>query len=168
LLIVLSGLSGVGKTTIARELARRIGAVHLRIDTIEQALRAAGHNVQAEGYMVAYAVAIDNLRLGRTVVADSVNPWPLTRAEWRSAADRAGAAAVEVELVCSDRVEHRRRVEAREADIPGHQLPTWEEVIERDYRPWDTERLVVDTAHLGVDGTVRAILEAIAKRGHST
>ena len=33
---------GVGKTAISRELARAIGAVHLRIDSIEQALRAGG------------------------------------------------------------------------------------------------------------------------------
>ena len=37
--ISFSGLPGVGKTTIARELARQIGAVHLSIDTIEQAIR---------------------------------------------------------------------------------------------------------------------------------
>ena len=35
----LGGLPGVGKTTIARELARQIGAVHVRIDSIEQAIR---------------------------------------------------------------------------------------------------------------------------------
>jgi predicted kinase len=39
MLISLSGLPGVGETTIARELARQIGAVHLSIDTIEQAIR---------------------------------------------------------------------------------------------------------------------------------
>ena len=33
MLIILSGLPGVGKTTIARELARRLDAVHVRIDT---------------------------------------------------------------------------------------------------------------------------------------
>jgi DNA polymerase III delta prime subunit len=70
MLIVLSGLPGVGKTTIARELARSLVAVHLRIDSIEQALRQTGWAVEAEGYAVAQAVAVDNLRVGHTVVAD--------------------------------------------------------------------------------------------------
>ena len=35
MLTVLSGLPGVGKTTIARELARSLAAVYLRIDSIE-------------------------------------------------------------------------------------------------------------------------------------
>ena len=102
MLIILSGLPGVGKTTIARELARATGAVHVRIDSIEQALRDAGYEVEAEGYRVAYAVAEDNLRLDRTVIADCVNPWPLTRSEWRAVADRAGVRAIDVEIVCAD------------------------------------------------------------------
>ena len=69
MLVILSGLPGVGKTAIAQELARTIGAVHLRIDSIEQALRRAGYRVEGEGYEVAYAVAEDNLRAGRTGTA---------------------------------------------------------------------------------------------------
>ena len=64
MLIAFSGRPGVGKTTIARELAVAIDAVYLRIDSIEQALRNAGVKVEGEGYDVAYAVAEDNLRLG--------------------------------------------------------------------------------------------------------
>ena len=45
MLIALGGLPGVGKSALARSLARRIGAVHLRIDTIEQAMRNAGFTV---------------------------------------------------------------------------------------------------------------------------
>jgi hypothetical protein len=65
-----------------------------------------------------------------------------------------------VEVVCSDEAEHKRRVESRAADIPGHRVPTWSEVIERDYHPWDRERIVIDTARLDVQQSVQAILAA--------
>jgi len=165
MLIVLSGLPGTGKTTIAREVARAIAAVYLRIDSIEQVMAAAGWRVEGEGYAVAQAVADDNLRLGRLVVADCVNPWPLTRAAWQSVAERAGVEALDVEIVCSDAAEHRRRVDARVADITGHRVLTWQEVVDRDYRAWDRDRLVIDTARLTVDESVRRILRAIRRSG---
>jgi len=160
MLIVMSGLPGAGKTVISRALAEATGAIHLRIDSIEQSLRNHGIQVEGEGYAVAHAVAADNLALGRTVIADCVNPWPLTRAEWRNVATRAGARIVEVEIVCSDAAEHRRRVESRVADIDGHQLPAWKDVVERDYRSWETERLIIDTARLSVADAVRVITDA--------
>lgn len=163
MLIVMSGLPGVGKTTIARELARATGAMQLRIDSIEQALRANGVSVEGEGYAVAYAVATDNLALGRTVIADCVNPWPLTRAAWRAVAERAGVRVVEVEVACSDADEHRRRVESRVADIDGHALPTWQDVVARDYRAWDSPRLLVDTARQSVADSVRAIIDSLER-----
>jgi predicted kinase len=161
MLIILSGLPGVGKTTIARALATATGAVHLRIDSIEQALRSCGWTVQGEGYAAAYAVAEDNLRLDRTVIADSVNPWPLTRQAWRAVATRAGVRAIEIEVICSDVQIHRQRVETRTSDLPGLTLPTWPEVIERDYRPWDRRRIVIDTATLDVQQSVEAIVAAM-------
>ena len=162
MLIVMSGLPGVGKTVISRELAIATGAVHLRIDSIEQALRSAGWRVEGEGYAVAYALAADNLALGRTVIADCVNPWPLTRAAWRAVAERSGVRAVEIEVVCSDPAEHRRRVELRQPDIDGHQLPSWQDVVERDYRPWDDPRLVLDTARSGIAECVQAIASRLS------
>jgi predicted kinase len=158
MLVALSGLPGTGKTTIARALARASGGAHVRIDSIEQTLREGGLNVYDEGYRIAYVVAEDNLRVGRVVVADCVNPWPLTRAAWRAVAERAGVGAVDVEIVCSDQAEHRRRVERRAPDIAGHRLPTWDDVMARDYRAWEGERLVVDTARLDVEACVRLIL----------
>jgi len=163
-LIVLSGLPGTGKTTIARELARITGAVHLRIDSIEQRMREGGIKVQGEGYAVAYARAEDDLRIGRTVIADCVNPWPLTRDAWRGIAERAGVKTLDIEVVCSDAAEHRRRVETRSPDIAGHQLPSWQDVVDRDYHSWDRERLVLDTAFLSVDECVNAILRALHLR----
>ena len=162
MIIVLAGLPGVGKTTIARALARRLDAVHVRIDSIEQALRGssmgAATPMDDAGYRVGYAIAADNLAIGRVVIADSVNPWPETRDAWLAVAERAGVRAVEVEIVCSDPREHRRRVESRASDIPGLTLPTWQDVVERDYRPWNRERTAVDTAGSSLDDCVAKIL----------
>src|SRR5438445_1354530 len=90
-LIVFGGLPGAGKTAIAQELACELRAVYLRIDSLEQAIRASGildKPLEDEGYRIAYALAEENLRRGRTVVADCVNPLQITRDAWVSVADR--------------------------------------------------------------------------------
>lgn len=159
MLIVLAGLPGSGKSTLARAVAQRLGAVWLRIDSIEQALRDAHCAVTAdEGYRTAYAVAADNLRLGLPVVADCVNPLPVTRDAWVAVARGANVAVHEIEVICSDAGEHRRRIETRLPEIPGLVLPTWAEVVARDYRPWTRERLVIDTAGRGIDECVAWVL----------
>jgi predicted kinase len=167
LLIVIGGLPGTGKTSLARGLARALDAVHLRIDTIEQALRSAtteGDAMGAAGYIVGYGIAADNLALGRTVVADAVNPRASIRAAWRDVARRAAVAVVEVEVVCSDAAEHRRRVESRSANIPGLLLPTWDEVQARAYEWWDGDHLVIDTAQRAVERSVTELYALLLAR----
>ena len=146
-LYIFSGLPGSGKTTLAQLLARRIGAAHLRIDTIEQALRElCSIDVQGEGYRLAYRVASDILNAGVSVIADSCNPIDLTRREWEQVAQHAGARYVNIEVMCSDTRTHRSRVETRASTIPGLRLPTWHEVETREYHVWTVERLVLDTS----------------------
>lgn len=138
-LISLSGLPGVGKTTIARALCPMIGAVHLRVDSIETSLRCGplkATAIDGAGYMIAAEVAKDNLRLGLDVVADTVNPIDLSRQMWREASTEVGAHLLDVEIVCSEVREHQRRVETRVADIEGHALPVWDDVMQREFHAW--------------------------------
>jgi predicted kinase len=160
-LIVFGGLPGTGKTSIARALAREVNAVYVRIDSIENAIRASGmldRPIDDAGYRVAYVLAEDNLRLGRTVVTDCVNPVQITRDAWIGVATRAQARAVEVEIVCSDPQQHRQRVENRVPDIAGLKLPTWDEVVSREYESWQREHVVIDTAHRSVSDNVNELL----------
>jgi predicted kinase len=149
MLIIFGGLPGVGKTTLAKAAAREWEAVFLRMDAIEQALHFSG-TLQGEvgpaGYLVAYRLAEENLRIGRTVVADSVNPLNITRDAWLLVAADASKDAVEIEVICSDPAEHRRRVETRNAGIDGLPCPTWQAVLERAYDDWTRPHLILDTA----------------------
>ena len=163
-LVIFSGLPATGKSTLARILATQLEALYLRIDTIEQSLRDSRRlagSVEDAGYCVAYAVAADNLRMGRTVVADSVNPLQITRDAWCAVAASAGAAAVDVEVICSNIMEHRRRVESRPPDIPGLVPPSWQEVSEREYHSWDRPHIIIDTAGTSVEQAVNALLPRV-------
>lgn len=165
----MSGLPATGKTTIARALAGAISAVHLRVDLIEQAVVVAGagsHPLGPVGYAIAYRLAEDLLQQGLTVVADSVNPLFATRQAWRDVADAAAVDHLDVEVVCSDPVEHERRAANRVSEVPGLVLPTWPEILSREYEPWDRHRLVLDTAPRGVAGCVAQVQSAISGRDH--
>lgn len=147
MLYVFSGLPGTGKSTLAAALARDLHAVYVRVDVVEQAMRDANVWVDGPaGYGVCYEFTRQNLQLGLDVVADSVNPVHETRQAWRQVAQSLTIPFVEIEVVCSDKQEHQRRVESRVVDIPGLLLPTWEKVEAREYEVWDHPHTVIDTA----------------------
>ena len=163
MLISFSGLPGVGKSTIACLLAQRISATVLRIDIVDQKLVEIGFTpVRDESYRICQALAEDNLRLGRTIIADCVNDMEVTRADWRAAAARAGVKCLEVEIICTDQAAHRGRVETRVVDIPGLALPTWEKITARASEPWSSPRLVIDTANTSAVDAAALIAAEVA------
>ena len=147
MLLIFGGLPGSGKTELARHIAKVLSAVYVRIDSIEQAIRNVNQNkVDVEGYEVAYRIAADNLSNGLSVVIDSVNPVEATRSAFRNIALQLQVEFKQIEIKCSNQDEHRQRVESRTSDIPGLKLPTWEDVVNREYELWADVDFVIDTA----------------------
>lgn len=169
-LVVVGGLPATGKSTIAHALAAQLRAPYLRVDRIEQAIVAGStltHPVGPVGYVVAHQLATEQLALGLDLIVECVNPLAVTRDGWVDTAERAGAAILEVELVCSDAVEHRHRVESRPSDVVGLTKPTWAEVQAREYEPWSRPRLVIDTATTATGSAVAQIAAAMSDRPDS-
>jgi predicted kinase len=142
-LVVFVGRPGTGKTTLARLTAAEFRAAHLRIDAIEAAVLRSGlarPPLGPVGYVVAHEIAASCLAVGTSVVVDAVSPVPEARAGWLGLGDAAGAPVRMIEVVVSDPVEHRRRVEARRSDVDGLVVPTWRQVTAVAYEPWDIHR----------------------------
>ena len=168
-LIVLSGLPGVGKTSVATVLARRIGAVHLSIDVIEESILGcglpAGWQVGVAAYEAARAAAELNLPLGHDVVVDAVNDTDQARQTWRNAAEAVEAQLLFVHLITSDPHAHERRLQGRDRGFAHVPEPRWKQVQVRaaEYSPWTDDHLELDTAGRCVDDVATAVITRVAR-----
>jgi predicted kinase len=150
-LIVVAGLPGSGKSTVAEALSRALSLPVFSIDPIEAAMWRGGL-ARAETGIAAYGVAIaladEHLRLGHSVIVDAVNPVEAPRAAWRDLAATHRVDLRIIECVCADEAVHRQRIEARVRNIAGMPEITWARVLQRrsEYQPWTDPRLTLDTS----------------------
>lgn len=167
-LIVVSGLPGVGKTSVAETVAARVGSVHLSIDAVEESILAcglpSGWQVGVAAYEAARAMAEQNLRLGHDVVVDAVNDSEPARQTWRSAASRTGANIQFVHLMISDVHVHEQRLRGRDRGLIHVGEPSWPNVQCRriEYAEWADEILEIDMGERTVED-VAGVLVALSE-----
>lgn len=151
ILVVVAGLPGSGKSTVASGIAKWLKCTQLSVDTIEAAMWRSGvkrsHNSGIAAYEVAAAIAADQISSGRDVVIDAVNDSAPARNTWPPVAKKHPNGCLAVLLTrIDDQSVHRARVERREA-LPGFYVPTWNDVVERARRyPEWPEATVIDTS----------------------
>ena len=152
MLLLVSGLPGTGKSTVAARLARGLRAVHLSVDEIEEAMLGADlprdRTTGVAAYEAVRAAAEQNLALGHSVVVDAVNDSAAARSTWRSAAERTHVVLRLFYLTPPPTQEHQRRLTTRRRSLVHVPEPTWEQVQARAaiYEPWGVEYLSVDSA----------------------
>lgn len=168
MLYILGGLPATGKTELSKFLAISKGAVHIRVDTIEQELKNLGYeNLYDQGYKIAFAIALENLKHGLSVVADSTNSVSESRQAWIEVANKASSPYQEIEIICSDKFEHQKRVETRQSDIENLKLPSWQSVITREYQTWTTAGITIDTAGKTCEQSKQELAELLSGKSNA-
>ena len=176
-LIVMSGLPGSGKSTIAERLAQRLHIPHFSVDPIESAMIRAGlarsFETGVAAYLVAEALAGEQLKLGTSVIVDAVNAEEEGKDVWRGLAKRFGLELIVLEVVVGDQALHRKRLEARVRNLHGFDEVTWERVEARRqaYTTWTEPTLRLDSSHeldAMVDEAVRYVRQRQGRIAHAT
>jgi predicted kinase len=153
-LVVVTGWTGTGKSTLADLLAGELGATVASFDWLMSALRSHEDvwavverpEVQRRvGWDLLSRVAEQQLRAGRSCILDLVAR-EQPRGEWSALARARGASFAVVECTCSDLAVHRSRVEHRNRAIPGwYELEwAWVERGRQRYEPLRGPKVVVD------------------------
>jgi predicted kinase len=157
-LIVMSGLPGSGKSAIAEQVAQRLKLPVFSVDPIESAMLQAGIERSFEtglaAYLVAEALAGEQLKLGNSVIIDAVNAEEEAKGVWRGLARKHGLALTVLLVMVSDRALHQKRIEARVRGLHGFREVTWDmvEARERVFTAWKEPALTLDASReLGVN-----------------
>jgi predicted kinase len=156
LLVLVTGLPGTGKSTMAAVAAERLGAPVLAHDwamsglrpypelqTALDAMEPPGH--RPVGWSILSALARSQLRRGCSVVLDGVARAPEVAA-CRALANDETAQFMLISTTCHDVDLHRRRVAGRQRQIPNWYELDWDHV-QRARSSWEP----LDDVHLTLD-----------------
>lgn len=145
-LVVVCGLPGVGKSTVAERVADRIDGERLRSDAVRKALFEEPSYTDAETATV-YATLLDRARervaSGTSVVLDATFADARFRADAREMGESFAGAFTLVEVVCKESVV-KRRIERRDgisdADFEVHLQ------FKQAFDDIETDHVVIDNA----------------------
>ncbi|QEO56941.1 AAA family ATPase [Francisella marina] len=148
---IFSGLPGVGKTTLAKQLTQALTNVaYFRVDTVEYYLKKAySQELNKQGYEIVYYQAKENLELGKSVIIDCCNPILESRELWNSLSEINDTKVINIEIICSDIQAHQNRIETRYKSNPN-KYPTWQDVVNRDYQSWKEDIIRIDTGETDI------------------
>jgi predicted kinase len=165
--VVIAGLPGSGKTTLAEETAVALRAPVYSLDWLLGALTPFGlvraDNAEPLGDQLICAAVGRQVQLGLDVVVDTVGHEQDGRTRLRELVRGLGGVPVEVECVVPDQAVHQSRVDGRARGIPGWPgTVSWDHVnwMRDRWEDWPESHLLVDTT-AALDSCLARVLAAV-------
>lgn len=169
-LIAVAGPVASGKSTVARALASRVGAVCIEADRVHDDLQAGGADeaerwrafapdFEARIYAELRRRGSTALASGRPVILDACFPMNIQRLEARSLARRSGVAFLFVECGASEQT-IRRRLVTRDAEAPS---TGWQTIHDNLEARWEAVTGLAADEYLraSCDGSVEEVVSRI-------
>jgi predicted kinase len=154
-LILIVGVAGSGKTTLAREIVKRISVVYLDNNQIADAFFPHTRNgpqyaeLRPHIYKALYTVTRQNLQLGNSVLLDVPHVKEMQRSEWRRfikrMVTRTKAKLIIVRCSCSENALHSR-IRSRGEQRDSWKLHNWTKFLRQE--PIDVH---IPFPHLDID-----------------
>ena len=164
MLILISGLPGTGKSRISRELASKLGAVHISSDSIRKKMlekRTYSEEEKALVYGEMVSQVSKSLSEGKTVIADATFYKESLRKEMREAANKAGTDFFLVECTLTEE-KAKERISSRKM---GDSEAKYREylIVKNAFEPFGNseERITIDTS-LPAEQSVQTILRSVS------
>ncbi|MBD3397741.1 AAA family ATPase [Candidatus Micrarchaeota archaeon] len=167
MLVLVCGLPGAGKSTLAKALAEKLSAVYLSSDIIRMKMLSERTYSEHEKYKV-YGRMVEEagklLSAGKAVVCDATFYKKKTRAEMRGAAEKAGA-ELHIILCQLDEQTLEERMEQRGKEGAGASEADFSIYLKVKglFEPIENEHLVLDTS-VPVEEQVGTAAEYIEKK----
>lgn len=169
--IVVAGVPGTGKSTLADRLGRELGIPVFALDWLLGALTPFGgrgfDRLGEIGEELLTTLAYRQLALGQSAIIDTPGENVEMRARWESLAAHFGAAFSAIVCTCSDEAAHQQRLTARTRGIPGwHDGGNWAIVKPRrdNFRPWVGDHVIEVDAVNDPDKILDDVLNRTGRR----
>lgn len=159
-IIIIGGLPGTGKTTIANNLANAMGSVTYTKDLLEAAVVRSGlanaNELKGVGYELLKTLALNCFNSGNSPILDCIAPAQRVSLYWE---DLLELPIKYLECTCSNESLHQQRLESRERGIEGWYELTWQDVlgIKQQYKPFQKSRLILDSVDSLDENTIKAL-----------